>query len=102
VCDRIAIVREGRLIAVEDVAQMRDRAYRNVEVVLGAGEDLADVASLPAVDGLELEGCHARFRVRGDLDPVVKALGRHVVHDLEVTRPALEELFLTYYGQGAP
>ena len=39
----------------------------------------------------------SRFQVSGDIDAVVKAAARHQVRDLEVTRPTLEELFLTYY-----
>jgi hypothetical protein len=41
------------------------------------------------------------LRVQGVLDPVIKAIARHHVEDLEVTRPTLEELFLTYYGRGS-
>jgi ABC-2 type transport system ATP-binding protein len=42
-----------------------------------------------------------RFRVRGELDPAIKALARQAVADVEITRPTLEELFLTYYDRGA-
>ncbi len=100
-CDRVGIIREGRLVAVEDVGEMRARAYRKVTVRFGEPVDPSELAALPVVDGLETEGATARFRVRGDLDPVVKALGRHDVRDLEVTRPTLEELFLTYYHHAA-
>jgi len=97
-CDRVGIIREGRLIAVEDVDEMRGRAYREVAVRFGrpvAPEHLRDV---PGVEDLDGDGPLVRFRVRGPLDPVVKAIAHHEVLDLEVTRPGLEELFLTYYG----
>ncbi len=97
VCDRVGIIREGRLVAVEDVGEMRERAYRAVTVRFGEPVDARELRTLEAVDALEEDGALVRFRVRGDLDPVVKALGRHVVRDLEITRPTLEELFLTYY-----
>ena len=97
VCDRVGIIREGRLVAVEDVGEMRERAYRAVTVRFGEPVDARELRTLEAVDALEEDGAVVRFRVRGDLDPVVKALGRHVVRDLEITRPTLEELFLTYY-----
>jgi ABC-2 type transport system ATP-binding protein len=42
-----------------------------------------------------------RFKVAGDIDPVLKAIARHTVVDLEIERPTLEEVFLTYY-QGPP
>jgi ABC-2 type transport system ATP-binding protein len=97
VCDRVGIIRDGRLVAVEDVDRMRERAYRTVRVRFDGPVPAAELQALTVVDGLEADGRAATFRVRGELDPVVKALGRHTVRDLEVTRPTLEELFLTYY-----
>ena len=38
------------------------------------------------------------FKVAGDLDPVVKAIAKRHVLDMELTHPTLEEVFLTYYG----
>jgi ABC-2 type transport system ATP-binding protein len=96
-CDRVGIIREGRLAAVEDVGDMRARAYRDVTARFAAPIDASELADLAAVDALQACGDSVRFRVQGDLDPVVKVLGRHTVRDLEITQPTLEELFLTYY-----
>jgi ABC-2 type transport system ATP-binding protein len=96
-CDRVGIIREGRLAAVEDVGDMRARAYRSVTARFDGTIDPSELAGLPAVDALQACGDSVHFRVHGDLDPVVKALGRHTVRDLEITQPTLEELFLTYY-----
>ena len=98
ICDRVGIIREGRLIAVEDVAEMRGRAYRDVAVRFGHPVPAADVAAVAGVQDVVADATTLRFRVQGDLDPVIKAIARHRVLDLEVTRPTLEELFLTYYG----
>jgi ABC-2 type transport system ATP-binding protein len=100
VCDRVGIIRDGRLIAVDDVAQMRDRAYREVVVSFERVVDPREIAAIAGVREVEADGTTLRFRVHGDLDPLVKALARHRVRDLELTRPTLEELFLTYYGHG--
>ncbi|HYF26848.1 MAG TPA: ABC transporter ATP-binding protein [Baekduia sp.] len=100
-CDRVGIIREGRLIAVEDVEEMRDRAYREVTVRFARALAPGALQEVAGLEHLRADGPHVRFRVRGDLDRVVKALARHEVRDLEITRPTLEELFLTYYGHGA-
>ena len=100
VCDRVGIVREGRLVAVENVAEMRDRAYRNVTVRFAQAADPAALAGVAGVESVAVSDSQLTFRVRGDLDELIKALARHRVHDLEITRPTLEELFLTYYGHG--
>jgi len=100
VCDRVGIIREGRLIAIEDVEEMRGRAYRNVIVTFAQPVDAADIAALDGVDDLERDGATVRFRVLGDLDGVVKAIAGHPVADIEITRPTLEQLFLAYYDRG--
>ena len=104
VCDRVAMVREGRLIAVEDVGRMRERSHHQVRVRFGAPVHPEDLAAVAGVEGLRADGDAWRFRVRGDIDPVVKAIARRPVLDLEVTHPTLEELFMGYYAarEGPP
>ncbi|MGD9736027.1 MAG: ABC transporter ATP-binding protein [Solirubrobacterales bacterium] len=97
ICDRVGIVREGRLIAVERVEDLLGRASRRVSVRLAAGEGVEELRNLPGVSGLEAADGLVSFRFAGDLDPVVKALARHHVLDLELNHPDLEEVFLGYY-----
>jgi ABC-2 type transport system ATP-binding protein len=97
-CDRVAIIREGRLIAVEHVAELTQRRFRHVTVQFAEPVDDAEIGALDGVRDLETDGCRARFGVdAGALDAVVKAIARHEIVDLELARPSLEEIFLTYY-----
>lgn len=98
VCHRVGIIREGRLIAVEDVAELIGRSYRHVAIEFDAPPDAREFRALPGVDALVADGRRISFRVEGDLDPVVKAAARHRVRDMEIASPSLEEIFLTYYG----
>jgi ABC-2 type transport system ATP-binding protein len=100
VCDRVGIVRDGRLVAVERIADLLGRTRHRVEVELAAPDGFAELRALPGVSDLELDGARASFRFAGDPDPVVKALSHHTVLDLEVAHPTLEEVFLTYYHEG--
>ena len=54
----------------------------------------------PASASCEATATARHFRVAGDLDPVIKAIARHPVVDLELAHPTLEEIFLTYYEEG--
>jgi ABC-2 type transport system ATP-binding protein len=101
ICDRVGIVRDGRLVAVEDVEDMRGRALRHVSVRFGGVVVPAVLRQVPGIEELELDGTTVRFRVRGAIDPVIKALAGHRVEDVEITRPTLEELFLAHYGRAA-
>jgi ABC-2 type transport system ATP-binding protein len=98
VCDRVGIIRDGRLVAVEKVAELTGRAYRHVSLEFDGPVDASEFAQLPGVSELVTAGSRISFKVEGDLDPVVKAAARHSVHDIEVTQPTLEEVFLTYYA----
>jgi ABC-2 type transport system ATP-binding protein len=97
VCDRVGIIRSGRLAAVEAVDDMRDQAYRTVSVRFAEPVDALHLEPPANVQDLEIDQATVRFRVRGDLDATIKTLARHHVVDIEITRPTLEELFLTYY-----
>ena len=101
-CDRVGIIRAGRLIAVEDVQEMRGRAARDVSVRFLTTVAIAGLEGVAGVEDVIADGATVRFRVNGDLNPLIRAIARHEVEDLEVTRPALEELFLTYYTHGQP
>ena len=99
-CDRVGVIREGRLVTVEDVADLIGRAYRHVTIEFAGPVDESEFRRLAGVSELVAADSRITFKVEGDLDPVVKAAARHAVRDLEVTRPTLEEVFLTYYGRG--
>jgi ABC-2 type transport system ATP-binding protein len=98
VCDRVGIIREGRLIAVEDVAEVTGRSYRHVTLEFAERVDPDEFRRLPGVIDLAPDGRRISFKATGELDPVIKAAARHTLTDIELVHPALEEVFLTYYG----
>jgi ABC-2 type transport system ATP-binding protein len=100
VCDRVGIVRGGRLIAVERVADLLGKAKRKVTLELAGPADLEELRALPGVSDLEVVGPRASFRVGGDIDRAIKAIAHLRVTDLEIAHPTLEEVFLTYYEEG--
>ena len=99
VCDRVAIIRDGRISAIERVAELRGRAYHHVSIEFESPVDAAEFAAIPGVSELELDGSHVSFKASGGLDPVIKTAARHTVIDMELTEPTLEEIFLTFYGR---
>jgi ABC-2 type transport system ATP-binding protein len=96
VCDRVAIVRRGRLVALEDVHSLLARRKRNVELrVEGEPPVLDGVAGISdvrrAADGRLI------CRLEGDVSPFLAAIaGSHVV-DLTIEPASLEEVFLEFY-----
>jgi ABC-2 type transport system ATP-binding protein len=99
VCDRVGIVRDGRLIAVERIHDLLAKARRTVTLELADPAGLEDLEALAGVTDLKSSDGQVTFKASGDLDAVVKAIAQHHVRDMELTHPTLEEVFLTYYGK---
>ncbi len=99
VCDRVGIVRGGRLVAVERMDDLLGKARRLVSVRFADQAALERLAAVPGVSDLQVEDGRASFSVAGDLDPMVKALASHHVLDMEVVHPSLEQVFLGYYQE---
>jgi ABC-2 type transport system ATP-binding protein len=104
VADRVGIIREGRLVAVEEVGALRGRALRELEVRFDQPVPRAELAAVPGVRDVEIEGPVARVLVEGSPDALIKELGLHTVVDLKSHEPDLEDVFLSYYtgDGGAP
>ena len=104
VCDRVAFVREGRLVAVEDVAELTGRAVREVEVVFAGPVPRSAFEGIPGVTNTAADARHPdqlRLTVTGSLDPLVKRLAAFPVVDLVSRLPDLEDVFMTFYAAGA-
>jgi ABC-2 type transport system ATP-binding protein len=96
--DRVGIVRDGRLIAVEAVDDLRRRAVRRVEIHFDEPVSSEAFVSIPELREVRVEDSVLRARLAGRADALVKAAARYPVASLVVEEPDLEELFFTYYG----
>ncbi|HYA68178.1 MAG TPA: ABC transporter ATP-binding protein [Acidimicrobiales bacterium] len=95
-CDRVGILREGRLVEMGTLEQMRHLSALTVEVTFdGVPPDLAGVAG---VTRAVVDGRHVRLEVQGPIDALVDALAGSGVRELVSREPSLEELFLAHYG----
>ncbi|MBK6663920.1 MAG: ABC transporter ATP-binding protein [Thermoflexaceae bacterium] len=101
-CERVGILREGRLVAVEPIAALKGRSLRHVEVSFAGGvPSPADVA-LPGVRELRRQPPTLEFEVAGELDALLRALSPYHILDLRTEQPTLDELLMTYYtGEAA-
>lgn len=100
VARRVGIVRQGRLVEVEDMAALKQRTFRQVEVrfhhgtpPVGILEDVAGVSDVTA------SGTVAHLRIEGSIDPLIKLLARFEVASLHIHDTPLEEVFLALYSE---
>ena len=101
VCDRVGIVREGRLVAVERITDLRTREIRKLEIEFGTAIAADAFAGVAGIRDATVENDTLRCTVVGSMDPVLKAANRYEIRALSSVEPSLEEVFLAYYGEAA-
>jgi ABC-2 type transport system ATP-binding protein len=99
VCDRVAIIRGGRLVAQSSVSTLLAHRRRHVEMrIEGPSPALRGV---PGISAIEVADGVVRCDLEGDVGPFLAAIAGSVVRDLTIEPARLEEAFLEYYGPDA-
>jgi len=99
VAQRVGIVRDGRVIAVEAIATLKQRALRRVEVRFASpAPGVERLREVPGVRDLSLGDGVVRLDVEGSMDALVKELATLPVQTLTSEAPELDEIFRSYYG----
>jgi ABC-2 type transport system ATP-binding protein len=104
VCDRVGIVRSGRLVRVAQLEDLRHIRVHRVELEFATGEVVPEdkIRAAAGVDGVVVHGQRVTCNVRGSFDPLLEAIRETNVTDLVSTEPSLEEVFLSYYSEKTP
>jgi polyether ionophore transport system ATP-binding protein len=97
-CDRIAILRAGRLVEVGTLAQMRHLSAVTVEATF-PGAPPAEVTRIPGVSAVQVAGHNLTCQVHGPIDDLLAVLASGHPKTLLSREPSLEELFLSIYGE---
>jgi ABC-2 type transport system ATP-binding protein len=99
VADRVAIIRSGRLLMLESLAELRQKARHTVEVRFTSPPPPDAFARIPGIRDVQLDGPVLRCTMQGAVDPLIKTLSHYHVTDLNSREADLEETFLALYGQ---
>lgn len=100
VADRVGIIRHGKLITVEGVADLRSKAIRTVNLHFDEAVDGAVFEPLPGVRGVKVENHHVTLSFDGQMETLLKvAVERYSLLDISTHEADLEEIFLTYYEE---
>ena len=97
-CDRVAIIREGRITRVDTVEGVRNLAAHEVELRFAEAVAAEPFRAIPGVGNLVEEGRTLRMLVSGPIAPVVRLAGQYDLVDFVSREPSLEEVFLSEYG----
>jgi len=96
-CDRVAILRAGRLVDLGTLAELRHLSSLEVDATFAGA--VPDVSRVPGVANIEVSGDRLRCRVVGPVEQLLRVLASSGVRQLLSREPSLEELFLAHYGR---
>lgn len=99
VCDRVGIIREGNLMAVESVKTLKARSLHKFEIHFSSLVKINVFSSIEGITELQLRENILRCTIRGRPDALIKAASKYDINKLVTWEPRLEEIFLSYYGE---
>jgi ABC-2 type transport system ATP-binding protein len=93
-CDRVGIIREGKMVEVSDIRTLQKNNYKKIRVL--SQQALASF-ELPGVSNLHQEGEWTQFFYKGDINQVLQRVSSFAIEDMDIEEPTLEEIFMHYY-----
>jgi len=97
ICDRVAIIKEGRIINTQKISELQQNAYKKVVFTVKGAEKL-DAFSVDGASKVEIQGEHVSFIFKGDCNLLLTEIGKHAIANVDITEPSLDEIFMHYYA----
>lgn len=94
-CNRVGIIKEGRIAEISDIRSLQQNNYKKVNLVADGLDPAA--FNLPGVTNLQAENGSLHFFFKGDINAVLHKFGTFKVVDVTIEEPTLEEIFMHYY-----
>jgi len=94
-CNRVGIIREGKIAEISDIRTLQQSNYKKVSVT--AAGLTVDAFDLPGVTNVQTENGATHFFFKGDINAVLQRISQVQVADVTIEEPTLEEIFMHYY-----
>ena len=94
-CNRVAIIREGNIVTVDSIEELSASKSKKVRLV-GANE----VVKLDGMSAIAISEEEQSFLYNGEVERLIKELGKIHFEDITIEEPSLEEIFINYYEKG--
>lgn len=97
-CNRVAIIKEGKIISLEKISTLRANSYKRIQAEL---TDQADpkLFSIDGVTNAIAQGNQLSFLYKGDINSILRKLSEVTLLNLLIEEPSLDEIFMHYYGK---
>ncbi len=98
-CDRTAIIREGKIVAIEDMDTLSKKKSKIYIISLLNDNDVEKIKK-DNFNIKEIDGLNVSIEVKGDINEFLNKISQYKISDMNIRTQSLEEIFLHYYGKG--
>ena len=97
-CRRVGIIKEGKIIAVEDIESLRKKQLRKIQVEFAHPANIDDI-DFPGVIAPQTNNNVLIFMFSGQMNDLLRLMAGHDLVDVIIEEPSLEEIFMHYYSE---
>ena len=97
ICDRVGIIKDGKLIALEAVKDLREKTVREIDIYFTEPVSLELFSNIQQIKDLKLKGNIVKIYFTGRIDPIIKRISNFEVENIVTHEPKLEEIFFKLY-----
>ena len=94
-CNRVAIIKEGSIINIQDIKTLQKDNYKKIRVV--AGDINPEMFQIEGVSNLSYENDAVNFFYKGNINRITRIISHRDLIDVSIEEPSLEEIFIHYY-----
>ena len=100
ICDRVAIIKEGKIIQTQKISELQQNSYKKVSFILKKGTALGEF-KMDGATNVVVQGESISFVYRGDCNLLLSQIGSYSLLNVDISEPSLEEIFMHYYKDEA-
>jgi ABC-2 type transport system ATP-binding protein len=94
-CNRVAIIKEGSIINIQDIKTLQKDNYKKIRVIADGINEKS--FQIEGVSNLTRENGAVNFFFKGDINQITKLISEKEISDVTIEEPTLEEIFIHYY-----
>jgi len=98
ICDRVAIIKEGKVIATENIRSLKEKRIHTTTAYFFERARKDELSGIPGIEFIEEISDGLVIRSKGDINPLIKKLSCYKLKDIEISHASLEEIFLEFYN----
>ena len=97
ICDRVAIIKEGKIVAVQKIGEMKENAYKNVSFTVKNG-GVPKSFAMEGAQHMEITDTGASFIYKGNVNLLLLEIAKFPLANVDIMEPPLEDIFMHYYA----